>query len=186
MNRMPPPDAAPPSAHAMQDPSWRAFPPQFESHPDSRRPSNVSQGPLPPQGYPVIPNRELPQLPPEGPYGRPNSIPAPGYSQQDPNANYRPSMSATPSEASPHSVPPDYRARVAGYAPDQAGNNDPAAATGAIPSNAQYAPVSIPGSVPGPYDPNYYGATPFGARQRKAARATQVFVLGSTLQHKIG
>ncbi|KAJ5605953.1 transcriptional regulator family: Fungal Specific TF [Penicillium lagena] len=173
---MPPPDAAPPSAHAMQDPSWRAFPPQFDSHPDSRRPSNASQGPLPPQGYPVMPNRELPQLPPEGPYSRPSSIPAPGYPPQDPNTNYRPSMSATPSETSPHSAPPDYRARVGGYAPDQAGNSDPAAAPGAIPSNPQYGPVvaSMPGSVPGSYDPSYYGATPFGARQRKAARATQL------------
>lgn len=77
--------AAPPVGHGIYEPaSWRPYPPSFDPHPPdqhrvSTAASNPSQAtPIPPtHGYPVIPNRELPQLPPDGPYGRPNSLPGP-------------------------------------------------------------------------------------------------------------
>ncbi|OXN04487.1 hypothetical protein CDV58_07994 [Aspergillus fumigatus] len=56
------------NAPGAYDQPWRPYPPSFEHHhAEQRRASNPPQPSLPPHGYPVIPNRELPQLPPEGP-----------------------------------------------------------------------------------------------------------------------
>ena len=79
--------ATPSVGQGIYEPSpWRPYPSSFDPHvPDQHRvstaASNPSQQPppIPPSShaYPVIPNRELPQLPPDGPYGRPNSLPGP-------------------------------------------------------------------------------------------------------------
>lgn len=172
MNRMPPPEGPPPPAY---EPSWRPpYPPSFDSHPDSRRSSANPQTPLPPQGYPVIPNRELPQLTSEGPYGRPNGMPphAPVHSPQDPNpphSNFRPPMNGA------HEASPDYRARMGYPPPDQITSAEHTPSSGPLPPASQFmTPVpQMAGVTPPGYDPAFYQSQAFG-RQRKAARATQV------------
>lgn len=171
MNRMPPPEGppAPPGAHAVYEHAWRphAYPPSFDGHaPEPRRSSAASQAPLPP-GYPVMASRELPQLPPDGPYGRPNSLPGPAPPMQESppaHANYRP-PNGLPHETSPHSAPPEYRSRMGFEPPPQptAGESTPTSA----PPSSQF-------MTPAPYDPSYYQNPAYGARRGKAARAQQV------------
>ncbi|KAJ5591682.1 uncharacterized protein N7459_002051 [Penicillium hispanicum] len=187
MSRMPPPGEhhmPPHGAHGVYDHAWHSpYPPSaYDAHtPDSRRPSVVSQGPLPPQGYPVMPNRELPQLPPDGPYGRPSSMPGPPHPIADPNppplhASYRPAMNGTTHELSPHSAPPDYRSRMA-FQPSEPPPSEPTPTSGPLPPTTQFMSPQPPPqtSTSGPYDTSYHQNPAYGARnqQRKAARATQ-------------
>ncbi|KGO65745.1 hypothetical protein PEX1_083360 [Penicillium expansum] len=183
MNRMPPPEGhhAHPGPHTAYEPSWRpSYPPSFDNHPDSRRPSANSQTPLPPQppGYPVMPNRELPQLTSEGPYGRPNGhglpLHAPVHSPQDPmppHPNFHQPMNGAPHEGSP-----DYRARMGYPPPDQINSAEHTPVSGALPPASQFmTPVAQMASAtpPAGYDQAFYQNQAFGARQRKANRATQ-------------
>ncbi|EYE97356.1 putative C6 finger domain protein [Aspergillus ruber CBS 135680] len=173
----PPPSAAAAAAHAIYEP-WRTAPPTYPPPSfDDRRASNPPQPPLPPpHAYPVIPNRELPQLPPDGPYGRPNSLPGPVTTPPDahgpPPPNYR-MNGAPPHEAPPHSAPADYRARLPYPPPEQPSNGEPVPAHSIPP--AQY-PTPVPAPIPQtptPFDPPYYQSQAYGIRQRKAARAQQ-------------
>ncbi|KAJ6168593.1 transcriptional regulator family: Fungal Specific TF [Penicillium chrysogenum] len=156
-------------------------PPAFDNHPsDSRRSSANSQTALPPQppGYPVMPNRELPQLTPEGPYGRPNGhglpLHAPVHSPQDPiptHPNFHQPMNGAPHEGSP-----DYRARMGYPPPDQISSAEHTPVSGALPPASQFmTPVAQMANVtpPAGYDQAFYQNQTFGARQRKANRATQ-------------
>ncbi|KAJ6134380.1 hypothetical protein N7523_000702 [Penicillium sp. IBT 18751x] len=181
---MPPPEGhhVPPGAHGVYDHGWRPpyHPAPYDGHaPDSRR-TSTSSAPLPPQ-YPVNPNRELPQLPPsgpEGPYGRPSGLsgppPHPSQELSPVHASYRP-MNGTPHESSPHSAPPDYRARMGFQPPEQPTPSESTPTSASLPPSSQFmtpAPPAPPGT-PGSYDPGYYQNPAYGARQRKAARATQ-------------
>ncbi|KAJ9319696.1 transcriptional regulator family: Fungal Specific TF [Paecilomyces variotii] len=177
-HRMPPPEGAQgvPSSHAVYEPSWRPYPPTFDATADQRRPTNAPpQPPIPPHGYPVHPNRELPQIPHEAPYGRPNSLPGPSHSPQDahppPHPAYRPMNGAPPHEAIPHTAPGEYRPRMA-YPPHESHTNGEPPPHSIPPG--QYPPgVPHMSQPPGPYEPGYYHNQAFGARQRKAARAQQ-------------
>ena len=111
-HRMPPIEAAshhaaaPPGAHGLYEPSWRPYHPSFDPHPvtataaattaaaaaaavDQRRASNnpPPQPPISAHGYPVMPGRELPQLPPDGPFGRPSSLPGPAATTSPPDVH---------------------------------------------------------------------------------------------------
>ncbi|KAJ5232717.1 hypothetical protein N7468_005673 [Penicillium chermesinum] len=188
---MPPPDtgpAPPHNAHGIYETGpWR--PPYAHAHydhaPDPRRPPPPPAGPShvpPPQGYPVIPNRELPQPPLDGPYGRPNSLPA--HAHPDPGASahpgYRP-PNGLPHEVSPHSAPPEFRSRMGFAPPEPPGTNESSPTSASIPQTTQYMPSgpSIPASTPVatgtpiPYDSAYPQNPAYGARIRKAARAQQ-------------
>lgn len=185
MNRMPPPDGhhGHPGPHTAYEPAWRPpYPPTFDNHPsDSRRSSANSQTPLPPQppGYPVMPNRELPQLISEGPYGRPNGhglpLHAPVHSPQDPmppHPNFHQPMNGAPHEGSP-----DYRARMGYPPPDQINSAEHTPVSGALPPASQFmtpGPQMASATPPAGYDQAFYQNQTFGARQRKANRATQV------------
>ncbi|CAG7952149.1 unnamed protein product [Penicillium salamii] len=180
-HRMPPPEAplAPPGPHTAYEPSWRPpYPPTFDNHPDSRRSSSTPQTPLPPHPYPVLPNRELPQLSQDGPYGRPpNGLPpnalspnAPAHSPQDPNPphpNFRQPMNGA------HEGSPDYRARLS-YPPSDQINSAEHMSSGPLPPASQFmTPVpQMAASTPPGYDPAFYQNQAY-TRQRKAARATQ-------------
>lgn len=181
---MAPPESplAPPGPHPAYEPAWRppgAYPPPFDTHPDSRRSSANSQTPLPPHPYPVLPDRQLPQLNPDGAYGRPpNGLPpnalspnAPVHSPQDsnpPHPNFRPPMNGA------HDGSPEYRARMS-YAPPDGINGDHTPSSGPLPPASQFmTPVpQMATSTPPGYDPSFYQNPAYG-RQRKAARATQV------------
>ncbi|CAI7635289.1 unnamed protein product [Penicillium bialowiezense] len=183
LNRMAPPESplAPPGPHPAYEPAWRppgAYPPPFDTHPDSRRSSANSQTPLPPHPYPVLPDRQLPQLNPDGAYGRPpNGLPpnalspnAPVHSPQDsnpPHPNFRPPMNGA------HDGSPEYRARMS-YAPPDGINGDHTPSSGPLPPASQFmTPVpQMATSTPPGYDPSFYQNPAYG-RQRKAARATQ-------------
>lgn len=196
-HRMPPPleasHAPPPAAaaHGLYEPSWRPYPPSFDAHPaaaaaaaDQRRASSNNpphHPPIPPaHAYPIIPNRELPQLPPEGPYGRPNSLPGPATSPDahapppPPPGAYR-MNGVSPHDAPPHSAPPEYRSRLPFPPPEPPTNGEPLPAHSIPP--AQYA-AQVPAPMsqtPTPFDPpGYYQSQAYGMRQRKAARAQQV------------
>ena len=186
MSRMPPPGehhVPPPGAHGVYDHAWRPPypPPAYDNHAaETRRPSAISQGSLPQQGYPVMPNRELPQLPPDGPYGRPNGLSGPPHSVAEsnpppPHASYPPPMNGTSHELSPHSASLDYRSRM-GFPPPEPPTNESTPTSGPLPPTTQFIspPSSMPTGTAGPYDPNYYQNHAYGARQRKAARAQQV------------
>ncbi|OQD71222.1 hypothetical protein PENPOL_c001G07584 [Penicillium polonicum] len=184
MNRMPPPDGhhGHPGPHTAYEPSWRpSYPPTFDNHPsDSRRSSATPQTPLPPQppGYPVMPNRELPQLISEGPYGRPNGhglpLHAPVHSPQDPmppHPNFHQPMNGAPHEGSP-----DYRARMGYPPPDQINSAEHTPVSGALPPASQFmthGAQMASATPPAGYDQAFYQNQTFGARQRKANRATQ-------------
>jgi hypothetical protein len=143
-----------PDMHSVYKPPWRPayHPPPYDGHtPDSRCTSTAST-PLPHQGYPVMPNRELPQLPHFGlddPYSCPGSIsgppPHPAKELSTVHASYRP-IHSTPTSAP---LPP-----LSFITPG---------------------PPIPPGTL-GPYDPGYCQARP-----RKAARATQVSIVSTPL-----
>ncbi|KAJ5087998.1 hypothetical protein N7456_011614 [Penicillium angulare] len=183
MNHLHPPEGhPPPPPHSAYESKWRpTYLPPYE-HPDSRRLSAPTQGPSPPQGYPMQ-SRELPQLPPDGPYGRPNSLPGPSHPPHPPHpisepsplhTGYRPPMNGSPSESSPHSATPDYRSRMAFPPPEpQVSSESTPPISSHLPPTTQYmqAPPPPPSAgTPTSYDA-YYNSN--AARQRKANRATQ-------------
>lgn len=182
-HRIPPPEGAhgPPSDSGIYEPPpWRPYPASFEGRSaDQRRTPNAPQPPLPPPGYPVIPNRELPQLPPEGPYTRQGSLPGAFHSISDahpPHPAYRPPMNGTPHDAVSHSAPPDYRPRMSFPPQESPTNGDPPPPPPHSLPPAQFSTPVPPhlSHTPAPYDPGYYQSQAYGMRQRKAARATQV------------
>ncbi|KAJ5316086.1 hypothetical protein N7476_006393 [Penicillium atrosanguineum] len=179
MQRMPPPDGhhVPPGPHGVYEHAWRPpyHPAPYDGHaPDSRRTSTAS-APLPPQ-YPVNPNPS--PSGPEGPYGRPSSLsgppPHPAQDLSPVHASYRP-INGTPHESSPHSAPPDYRARMGFQPPEQLTPTESTPTSASLPPSSQFMTPAppVPPGTPGPYDPGYYQNPAYGARQRKAARATQ-------------
>ncbi|KAI2787830.1 hypothetical protein POX_f08208 [Penicillium oxalicum] len=187
MNRIPPSEGPPvPPPHGVYEHAWARppYPPSFDNHPShapDRRPSN-GQTPIPSQGYPHAPlNRELPQLPPDGPY-RPNGLPGTGHPHahpphsQDPtpppHVGYRPPMNGGPHESPPHSAPPEYRSRMS-FQSEASGASEATPTSG--PPPASYMPPGPPvaSGTPIPYDAGYYSNPAYGARQRKATRAQQ-------------
>ncbi|EAW06308.1 putative C6 finger domain protein [Aspergillus clavatus NRRL 1] len=186
-HRMHPPDVAHsvPNAPGAYEASWRPYAPPFDHHhAEQRRTSAAPQPPLPSHPYPVIPNRELPQLPPEGPYGRPNGLPGPSHTPTEahPPPPFRPMNgashdanphSAPPHSAPPHSAPPEYRSRMP-FAPQEPSNNgDPPPPPHTMPPAQFPTPVPHISHTPAPYEPSFYQNQTFGMRQRKAARAQQ-------------
>ncbi|GFF44604.1 C6 finger domain protein, putative [Aspergillus udagawae] len=180
------------NAPGAYDQPWRPYPPSFEHHhAEQRRASILPQPSLPSHGYPVIPNRELPQLLPEGSYGRPNSLPAPSLTptesrpptfrpmngaSHDPIPHSAPMHSAPPPPPPlPHSAHPDFRPRITYPPQEQSSNGDPPLPPPPAPHTmppAQF-PTPVPHIFPAPYEPNCYQNQAFGIRQRKVARAQQ-------------
>lgn len=191
MQRMPPPDGhhVPPGAHGVYEHGWRPpyHPVPYDGHaPDPRRASTAA-APPPPQ-YPVNPNRELPQLPPSGPeghYGRPSNLsgppPHPSQELSPVHTSYRPT-NGTPHESSPHSAPPDYRARAGFQPPEQPPPSESTPTSASLPPSQFMTPAPpVPPGTPGSYEQGYYQNPAYGARQRKAARATQVSLVSILL-----
>ncbi|PWY70420.1 C6 finger domain protein [Aspergillus heteromorphus CBS 117.55] len=182
--RMPHPDGShgPPNAHGIYEQPWRpSFSSPYDSHPaEQRRTSNAPQPTLPPHGlpphgYPVIPNRDLPQLPPDGPYGRQSSLPGPAHTPPEaptPHQVFRP-MNGTPNESPPHSAPPDYRPRMSFTPHESHSNGEPPLPPHTLPPSQYTTPVPHMSHTPTPYEPGYYASQAYGIRHRKAARAQQ-------------
>ncbi|KAL4916922.1 hypothetical protein BDW62DRAFT_93517 [Aspergillus aurantiobrunneus] len=184
MHRIPPPEPShglPGAPPPLYDQSWRQYPAPYDAHhAEPRRPSNAPQPPLSSHNYPPMQNRELPQLPSDGPYGRPASLPAPAHAPSEPPppppVNFHP-MNGVPHESSPLSAPPDFtRARMSFPPPDQAPhtNGDPPPPPQSLPLN-QYATTVPPpvSNTPAPYDASYYQSQSLNMRHRKATRAQQ-------------
>ncbi|KAL4778400.1 hypothetical protein BJX76DRAFT_144652 [Aspergillus varians] len=187
MHRIPPPEAPHglPGGPGLYDQSWRQFSTSYDGHhPEPRRTSNAPQPPLSSHNYHPMQNRELPQLPADGPYGRPVSLPAPAHAPSEPppqqaHANYHP-MNGAPHESSPLSAPPDFsRARMSFPPQDQTPHTNgdpppPPPPPQSLPPS-QY-PTTAPPPVshtPTPYDTSFYQTPPFNMRHRKATRAQQ-------------
>ncbi|KAF4207298.1 hypothetical protein CNMCM8927_003572 [Aspergillus lentulus] len=173
-----------PGAH---DQPWRPYPPSFEHHHAEQR-----QAPKPPHSlphrYPVVPNRELPQLPPAGPYGRPNSLTAPSLI---PTGSYPPtfrSVNGASHDSLPHSIPmhpappphsalPEVRPGITYPLQKQSGNGEaippPPPAPYTMPPAQLPMPVPQISHTPASCEPNYYQIQAIGMRQPKAARAQQ-------------
>ncbi|KAL2834499.1 hypothetical protein BDW59DRAFT_48228 [Aspergillus cavernicola] len=182
MHRIPPPETQHglPGAPGLYDQSWRQFPPPYDTHaPEPRRASNAPQPPLPSHNYLAMTSRELPQLPSDGPYGRPASLPAPAHAPSEPpppHTNFHPMNGAIPHESSPLSAPPDFtRSRMSFPPQDQVHlNGTPPPPPQSLPP-AQY-PTSAPSvsHTPAPYDSSYYQSQSYGmSRHRKTTRAQQ-------------
>ncbi|KAL4870006.1 hypothetical protein BDV12DRAFT_166848 [Aspergillus spectabilis] len=183
MNRIPPTEShglPAPGPSGVYDQTWRPpYPPAYDPHhAESRRASNAPQPQLASHNYPPMQNRELPQLSPDGPYGRPASLPAATHAPSEPplpHANYHQSMNGALHESSPLSAPPDFtRARMSFPPPDQPPHTNgdvPPPPPHSLPPN-QY-PIAAPpiSHTPGPYDAGYYQSQSF--RHRKATRAQQ-------------
>ncbi|KAF9882616.1 hypothetical protein FE257_005956, partial [Aspergillus nanangensis] len=164
MHLIPPPDRPhpPPSATGIYEHPWRHQPPPFDAHPQS--------APPPPQGYPVLANRELPQLP-EGPYVRQGSLPGPAHTPSEshpPHPNFPP-MNTTPHEPTPYSAPPDFRARLA-FPPQESHSNGDAPHTMA-PSQHAATPVPHTSNTLAPDEPGYYSNAAYGMSQQRPSRA---------------
>ncbi|KAF4236882.1 hypothetical protein CNMCM8980_002701 [Aspergillus fumigatiaffinis] len=170
------------------DQPWRPYPPSFEHHhAEQRQASNPPQHSLP-HRHPVIPNRALPQLPPEGPYGRPNRFTAPSLA---PTGSYPPTLRpvngashdslprSTPTHPAPppHSAPPDVFPRMTYSLQNQSSNCEatrpPPQAPYTMPPAELPMPVPQISHTPASCEPNYYQNQAFGTRQPKAARAQQ-------------
>ncbi|KAG2411767.1 hypothetical protein HFD88_009323 [Aspergillus terreus] len=173
MHPIPPPDRShppPPTGPSMYEQPWRHHPPPFDGHPaEQRRTPGAPQPPLPSHGYPVMGNRELPQLPPDGPYVRQGSLPGPAHTAPEAHPSHPayPPMNGT-HEPSPHSAPPEYRGRMPFSSQETHSNGDapPAQYSTPVPPHLSHTPA--------PYDSAYYNNPAFGIRQqRKAARAQQ-------------
>ncbi|KKK19745.1 hypothetical protein AOCH_006820 [Aspergillus ochraceoroseus] len=180
MHRIPPSEGSHgvPGGPGLYDHSWRQYPSSFDTHPAEQRRTSAPQPSLPSHGYPSM-NRELPQLPTDGPYGRPGSLPAPSQTPTEPtppHASFHP-MNGTPHEPAPHSAPPEYRPRIP-FPPQEPHSNGDAPPPHSLPPS-QY-PTTVPPPVshtPVPYDSSYYQNPAYGMRQRKAARAQQFWTL---------
>ena len=181
MNRVPHlegPDALP-ILHTFDEPSWHPpHPLSFDSNPsDSKRFSADSQAPIPTQGYPVIPNYELPGLTPEGLYGRPNGLvaPAPVHFPQYPNLlhpKFRQPMTGAPREGSP-----DDRTHMVHPLPDQINSGGYTSLWDLMPPPLQsMTPVHqmAAATPPGGYNPAFYQTQMYGSRQPKTVKAQQV------------
>ncbi|PYH40042.1 putative C6 finger domain protein [Aspergillus saccharolyticus JOP 1030-1] len=189
MHRIPHPDGSHglPSTSGGFDQPWRPpYTPAFETHPaDQRRTSSAPQPPLHPHAYSVMPNRELPQLPPDGPYARQSSLPGPPTHTPPethpppppPHPAFRPTINGTSHEPTPHSAPPEYRppvARMSFPPPDTPGVvGDAPPPSQALPPAQYTPPVPHLSQTPTPYDSAFYPNQGFGMRHRKAARAQQ-------------
>ncbi|KAH1837409.1 hypothetical protein KXX54_004353 [Aspergillus fumigatus] len=131
---------------------------------------------LPPLKYPAIPNRQLPQLPHEGPYDRPNNLPGPSHILTEshpptfPHINRAPHYSIPPSappHPAPHPLPqltaPEFRPQTIYPSQDHSSNGNP-------PSPPAQSSTTI----------SHISRTPahqhltFGIHQSKAHRAQQV------------
>ncbi|OJK03368.1 hypothetical protein ASPACDRAFT_49574 [Aspergillus aculeatus ATCC 16872] len=188
MHRIPLPEGSHglPSTSGVFDQPWRPpYAPSFDTHPaDQRRTSSAPQPPLHAHPYSVMSNRELPQLPPDGPYARQTSLPGPPTHTPPethpppppPHPNFRPPINGAPHEPPPHSAPPEYRPSVArmSFPPPETpvAVGDPAPPPQTLPP-APYTPPVPLSQTPTPYDPAYFPNQAFGMRHRKAARAQQ-------------
>ncbi|RAL15067.1 putative C6 finger domain protein [Aspergillus homomorphus CBS 101889] len=190
MHRIPLPEGSHglPSTSGVFEQPWRPpFTHSFETHPaDQRRTSSAPQPPLPSHAYSAMSSRELPQLPPDGPYARQSSLPGPPTHASPethppplpPHPNFRPPINGTPHEPTPHSAPSEYRPAVArmSYPPPETPSTigDPPPPPPQTLPPAQYTPpVPHLSHTPTPYDSGYYPNQAFGIRHRKAARAQQ-------------
>ncbi|KAE8145200.1 hypothetical protein BDV25DRAFT_133996 [Aspergillus avenaceus] len=159
----------------MYEQTWRHYP-AYDGHAaEQRRTSTAPPPPLSSHGYPVIPNRELPQLPPDGPYARQASLPGPKNTPTEAHPPFRSPMNGTPHEPAPHSAPPEYRSRMSfpPQEPHSNGDPPPPLPPHSIPPAPYSTPVPPMTHTPGPYESGYYQSQAFGIRQRKAARAQQ-------------
>ncbi|KAE8353071.1 C6 finger domain protein [Aspergillus coremiiformis] len=176
MHRIPPPDGShgPPSVPGMYEQPWRPYPP-YEGHTVEQRRTSTAPPPLSSHGYPVIPNRELPQLSPDGPYGRQGSLPGPKHTPTDVHPPFRGPINGTPHEPTPHSAPPEYRSRMSfpPQEPHSNGDPPPPLPPHSIPAAPYSTPVPPMSHTPAPYDSSYFQSQAYGMRQRKAARAQQ-------------
>ncbi|KKK15057.1 hypothetical protein ARAM_006827 [Aspergillus rambellii] len=107
MHRIPPSEGSHgvPGGPGLYDHSWRQYPSSFDTHPAEQRRTSAPQPSLPSHGYPSM-NRELPQLPTDGPYGRPGSLPAPSQTPTEPTP---PHASFHPMNGTPHEPAPPFR-----------------------------------------------------------------------------
>ncbi|OOO07264.1 hypothetical protein OAory_01094670 [Aspergillus oryzae] len=122
MHRIPPDGShGPPSVPGMYEQPWRHYPP-YEGHPAEQRRTSTAPPPLSSHGYPVIPNRELPQLPPDGPYSRQGSLTGPKHTPTEAHPSFRGPMNGTAHEPAPHSAPPEYRSRMS-FTPQEPHSN---------------------------------------------------------------
>ncbi|KAB8200440.1 C6 finger domain protein [Aspergillus parasiticus] len=175
MHRIPPDGShGPPSVPGMYEQPWRHYPP-YEGHPAEQRRTSTAPPPLSSHGYPVIPNRELPQLPPDGPYSRQGSLTGPKHTPTEAHPSFRGPMNGTPHEPAPHSAPPEYRSRMSFTPQEPPSNGDapPPLPPHSIPPAPYSTPVPPMSHTPAPYDSSYYQSQAYGIRQRKAARAQQ-------------
>jgi hypothetical protein len=128
---------------------------------------------------PAVSYHSFPPSGPDGPYGRPSSLsgppPHPAQDLSPVHASYRP-INGAPHESSPHSAPPDYRARMGFQPPPEQPTPTESTPTPALPPSSQFMTPAppVPPGTPGSYEQGYYQNPAYGARQRKAARATQV------------
>ena len=151
--------------------------------------SNPSQVPPNPRthDYPIISNRGFPQVPPNGPYGRPSSLPE--FATTPPNAHHHPpplsgsyrvngTGTGAPSHPSLHHnappllVPLEYRSHLPIPPPEQSTNGESSAHSTAPVQYPTPAPAPIP-QTPTPFDSSYRSQA-HGMHQRRAARAQQV------------
>lgn len=174
MHRIQPPEVSHSLASGVYEPAWRPSYPFDGPSSEQRRLFSAPQPPIPPPGYPVMTNRELPQ-PPDGRYARQTSLPGPSHTPTEaapPHPTFR-AMNGTPHEATPHSAPPDFRQRMP-FAPQEPhGNGDPGLPAHSLPPTQYPTPVPQISHTPS-FDSPYYQNQAFGIRQRKAARAQQV------------
>jgi hypothetical protein len=181
------------SASAAYDQPWCPYPSSSDLHyTEQQRASNVPPPPVPPSGQLVKTNRQLPQLPPNGPCGQPNTLPALGLNTigshpptsrpvngvlHNSHIHLTPTYPAPP----PHSATPDFRPQMT-YSPQEPSSNGdapppPPPAPHTMPPAQFPTPVPHISHTPAPYDPSYYQNQAFGMRQRKAARAQQVMTV---------
>ncbi|OJJ51851.1 hypothetical protein ASPSYDRAFT_63108 [Aspergillus sydowii CBS 593.65] len=162
------------------DPPWRWSRTLYTGHhPDPPRASNASQPLLPSHNYPTMQNQELPQLPSNGPCGRPANLPAPAHAPSEappPHANFHP-MNGAPPESSPLPAPPEFtRARMSFPPQDHAPhtNGDPLPPPQSLPPN-EYATTAPPtvSHTPTPYHTSCYQAQSSNMRYSKPPRAQQ-------------
>ncbi|KAJ6172378.1 hypothetical protein N7470_001445 [Penicillium chermesinum] len=171
---MPPPDtgpAPPHNAHGIYETGpWR--PPYAHAHydhaPDPRRPPPPPAGPShvpPPQGYPVIPNRELPHLPSTAPTAALIACQHTRTRTQAPQ--HTPVIARQMDFLTRYPLTPHHRNFVRAWALHlQSPRYMPSG-----PSIPASTPVAT--GTPIPYDSAYPQNPAYGARIRKAARAQQ-------------
>ncbi|GMG10141.1 unnamed protein product [Aspergillus oryzae] len=150
-----PPDRShgPPSVPGMYEQPWRHYPP-YEGHPAEQTRTSTALPPLSSHGYPVIPNRELPQLPPDGPYSRQGSPMGPKHTPTEAHSSFRGPMNGTAHEPAPHSAPPEYRSRMSFTSQEPPSNGDapPPIPPHSIPPAPYSTPVPPMSHTPAPQE----------------------------------